>query len=143
MRDKIFVDTNILVYSRDASEKLKQPIAKKCLEKLWLEQTGVISTQVLNEYYVTVTEKIKPGMSQIDAWEDVCALMAWSPLSIDMAILHQTKIIEEKYSISWWDAMIVAAAKIGGCKAIYSEDLSNGHIILGVKIVNPFLDYKN
>ena len=139
MSDKIFVDTNILVYSRDASEKMKQPIAIKCLEKLWQTQTGVISTQVLNEYYVTVTKKIKPGMSQKDAWEDICALMAWGPLPIDMSILHQAKLIEEKYSISWWDSMIVAAAKIGGCKTIYSEDLSNGQIFVGVKIVNPFL----
>lgn len=143
MSDKIFVDTNILVYSRDASEKLKQPIARKCLEKLWRDQTGVISTQVLNEYYVTVTKKLKPGLTQKDAWEDVCALMAWDPLSIDMPVLHQTKIMEEKYSISWRDSMIVAAAKIGGCKIIYSEDLSDGQIIEGVKIVNPFLDLNN
>jgi predicted nucleic acid-binding protein len=140
MSDKIFVNTNILIYCRDASEKLKQPVAKKCIEKLWFDHTGVISTQVLNEYYVTVTKKLKPGMTQKDAWDDVCALMAWSPLSIDLAILHLAKIIEEKYSISWWDSMIVAAAKIGGCKTIYSEGLSNGQMIAGVKIVNPFLD---
>ena len=140
MSDKIFVDTNILVYSRDASEKQKQPIAKKCLEKLWHDQTGVISTQVLNEYYVTVTKKIKPGMLQKDAWEDVCALMVWGPLEIDTAVLHQAKLIEEKYFLSWWDSLIIATAKIGGCKLIYSEDLSNKQIIAGVKIVNPFLD---
>ena len=140
MSDKIFVDTNILIYCRDASEKLKQLVAKKCIEKLWFDHSGVISTQVLNEYYVTVTKKLKPGMTQKDAWDDVCALMAWSPLSIDLAILHLAKIIEEKYSISWWDSMIVAAAKIGGCKTIYSEALSNGQMVAGVKIVNPFLD---
>ena len=84
-------------------------------------------------------KKIKPGMSQKDAWEDVCALMAWAPISIDTAILHQAKLIEEKYLISWWDSMIIAAAKKGGCKTIYSEDLSNGQIIAGVQIVNPFL----
>lgn len=139
MSDKIFVDTNIIVYSRDASEKLKQPIAREYLEKLWRDQTGVISIQVLNEYYVTVTKKLKPGLSQKDAWEDICALMAWVPLPIDMTVLHQAKLIEEKYIISWWDSMIVAAAKIGGCKTIYSEDLSNGQIIEGIKIVNPFL----
>lgn len=140
MNDKIFVDTNIFVYSRDASEKLKQPHAIKCLEKLWREQTGVISTQVLNEYYVTVTNKLKPGMTQKDAWEDVCALMAWAPVPIDISVLHQAKLIEEKYCVSWWDAMIIAAAKIGGCKIIYSEDLANGQTVAGVKIVNPFLN---
>lgn len=140
MSDKIFVDTNIFVYSRDASEKLKQPLAIKCLENLWREQTGVISTQVLNEYYVTVTNKLKPGMTQKDAWDDVCALMAWEPVPIDLSVLHQAKLIEEKYCVSWWDAMIIAAAKIGGCKIIYSEDLANGQTVAGVKIVNPFLN---
>ncbi len=139
MSDKIFVDTNIIVYSRDASEKLKEPIARTYLEKLWRDQSGVISTQVLDEYYVIVTKKLKPGLSQKVAWEDICALMAWGPLPIDMAVLHQAKLIEEKYTISWWDSMIVAAAKIVGCKTIYSEDLSNGQIIEGIKIVNPFL----
>lgn len=75
MSDKIFVDTKIIVYNRD--------------------QTGIISTQVLNEYYVIVTKKLKPGMSQEDAREDICALMVCGPLPIDMAILNQAKLIEE------------------------------------------------
>lgn len=137
MRDEVFVDTNILVYSRDASEADKQPRALACLETLWREQRGHISAQVLNEYYVTVTRKLDPGMSADDAWEDVCALMAWDPVAVDDGLLRRARDIEQAHSISWWDALIVAAAVVAGCDVIYSEDLADGQVYAGVRVQNP------
>jgi len=139
MSARVFVDTNILVYSRDASEVEKQPRAIACLEKLWRERRGRISTQVLNEYYVTVTRKLAPGMPADDAWEDVCALMAWAPAPIDEELLRRAREIERKHSISWWDALIVAAAVVCGCDVIYSEDLGDGQVYAGIRVENPLL----
>ena len=80
MNDNIFVDTNILLYARDASETEKQKIAAEKLDRLWDQQNGRLSTQVLNEYFVKVTRKLKPGLSPEEAWDDVEALNAWDPL---------------------------------------------------------------
>ncbi len=137
MSGRVFVDTNILVYCRDASETKKQPRAAACVEKLWREQCGRISTQVLNEYYVTVTRKLDPGMSPKMAWKDVYALMAWEPAPIDSSLLQRARDVEIRFSISWWDALIIAAAVATECKIIYSEDLSEGQVYAGVKVENP------
>jgi len=139
MSDRVFVDTNILVYSRDASETDKQPRALACLEVLWREQRGHISAQVLNEYYVTVTRKLAPGMSADAAWEDVCALMAWDPVAVDDGLLRRARDIEQAHSVSWWDALIVAAAVVAGCDVIYSEDLGDGQVYAGVRVQNPLI----
>jgi len=137
MSDRVFVDTNILIYSRDASEVDKRPRALACLETLWREQRGHVSAQVLNEYYVTVTRKLTPGMSTDDAWADVSALMAWDPVPIDDGLLHRARDIERAHSISWWDALIVAAAVVAQCDVIYSEDLADGQTYAGVRVQNP------
>jgi len=83
-----FVDTNILVYSRDSSEPEKQIKAKQWLTELWKQESGRISTQVMNEYYVTVTQKLKPGLSKEQARSDLRALAVWQPLEVS------TKLIE-------------------------------------------------
>ena len=83
MSDNIFVDTNILVYSRDSSEAAKQARASEVLSALWKTETGRISVQVCNEYYVTVTQRLDPGLSENEAWTDIEALLAWQPLPLD------------------------------------------------------------
>ncbi|MHC4886224.1 MAG: PIN domain-containing protein [Planctomycetota bacterium] len=138
MSARVFVDTNILVYRQDSTEVVKQPIAESCLEQLWREKTGRISVQVLNEYFVTVTRKLSPGLSSEEAWSDVCALMAWEPVDMTVDLLKMAKRVQEVHSISWWDALIVAAAQKAKCDIIYSEDLSAGQIYAGVLVVNPF-----
>jgi len=87
MKDNCFVDTNILVYFRDASEPEKQKISGEWLKVLWENQTGRISVQILNEYYVTVNRKLKPGMPKSDARLDINNLMAWHPVTVDLSII--------------------------------------------------------
>ena len=138
MSDNTFVDTNVLVYARDASEPEKQQAAIMWLQDIWHNRTGRISTQVCNEYYVTVTQKLEPGLSRKEAWEDICALESWRPVSIDMKCLYNAKDIQDKTEISWWDALIISAAYSAECNRIISEDLNAGQIVSGIEIVNPF-----
>lgn len=71
MEDRVFIDTNVLVYSRDRGARKKQKQAEELIRNCWESRTGVVSTQVLNEYFVTVTRKLKPGLSAEKAWKDV------------------------------------------------------------------------
>ena len=115
MSGEVFVDTNVLVYCRDASEPHRQPVAQAWVERLWRERRGRISTQVISEYYVTVTRKLTPGLSPDAARRELRLLLAWRPLSINTALIEEAWRIEERFRLSWWDAMIVAAARQSGC----------------------------
>ena len=134
----VFVDTNILLYARDAREPVKQPHAAQWLDHLWREQLGRTSTQVLSEYYVNLTRKLKPGLSPAEAWDDVQALFAWNPQSIDADLLSRARQVELRYRLSWWDSLIVAAAQAQGCSVLLTEDLSNSAVYGGVTVRNPF-----
>ena len=141
MNDRVFVDANILVYSRDMSEGEKQRIAATTLRELWTNRTGQTSIQVCNEYFVTVTTKLVPGISEEDAWDDVKALFAWNPVPIDVRCLKKSREIQARYRISWWDSLIIAAAHIAGCAAVLSEDLNSDQVYDGIQVSNPFVGY--
>lgn len=138
MNAPVFVDTNILVYARDASEPAKQEIAARWLSDAWQARTGRISTQVLSEYYVTVTRKLRPGLPAVDAWDDVAAFMAWRPQALDVGVLERGREVESRYRLGWWDSLIVAAAQIQGCALLLSEDLQDGAQYGTVAVRNPF-----
>ena len=138
MRGSYFVDTNVLVYSRDSSEKKKQPLALAWLEFLWQERCGKLSTQVLNEYYVTVTRKLKPGLCPAEAREDVQDLFAWHPIQTSPKMIESAWSIGDRFQFSHWDSLIVAAAQIGGCDKLITEDLQDGQNIDGLHVLDPF-----
>lgn len=138
MTAAVFVDTNVLVYARDLDEPVKQPAAARWIERLWMEQAGRTSIQVLNEFYVTVTRKLRPGMAPEDAWADVHALLAWDPQPIDRELVLRAREVERRHRLSWWDAMIVAAAQLQGCTLLLTEDLQDGWHCDGVTVCNPF-----
>jgi len=133
-----FVDTNVLVYARDASETVKQPLAQAWLRHLWQSRTGRLSTQVLSEYYVTVTRKLSRPIIAEEAWDDVRCYLAWAPLAIDAAVLVQGRGIQARHGLSWWDSLIVAAAVVSGASVLLTEDLQDGSSLDGVRIANPF-----
>jgi predicted nucleic acid-binding protein len=134
-----FVDTNLLVYARDASESAKQPLAEAWLKHLWATRTGRLSTQVLGEYFVTVTNKLKPGLPPDEAWDDVERLLVWKPQPLDVALLRKGRSLQARFGFSWWDALIVGAAHVSGCRFLLTEDLQDGQDLEGVTVVNPFL----
>ena len=138
MSGNIFVDTNILVYSRDLSEPIKQAAALDRLTALWQTENGKISTQVCNEYYTTVTQKLNPGLSKDEAWQDIEALFAWEPLAVDKKVLVKAKECQLRYKLSWWDSLIISAAYYSNCSTILSEDLNNGQKYFDIAVENPF-----
>jgi predicted nucleic acid-binding protein len=138
MTAPVFVDTNVLVYARDASEPVKQPLAAQWIAHLWKEQRGRTSMQVLNEYYVTTTRKLSPGLQPDEAWDDVQALLAWEPHAINRELLERAREVERRYRLSWWDAMVVGAAQLQSCSILLTEDLQNGMVFNGVTVRNPF-----
>jgi predicted nucleic acid-binding protein len=139
MADRVFVDTNILVYTRDASELVKQKQASAWMKNLWNLGAGCLSFQVLQEFYVTVTEKLKPGLDPSVARSDVRALTAWHPISVDTRVVEGAWSIQDRYFLSWWDALIVSAAQVGNCRYLLTEDLQEGQVFGTVEVINPFL----
>jgi predicted nucleic acid-binding protein len=138
MTARIFVDTNVFVYAKQAAETTKQPLAASWLERLWEEQSGRTSVQVLNEYYTTMTRKIKPPLPAADAWDDVKSLLVWNPQPVDLELLHRGRDIEQRYRMSWWDSLIVAAAQLQNCCLLLTEDLQDRAVYGGVTVRNPF-----
>lgn len=138
MSGKRFLDTNILLYARDSSETVKQPVAEALIRELWLTKRGCISVQVLNEYYVNVTQKLKPGLTKAEAWSDLEALRAWEPIPVGFSLLALGYQLQCRYELSWWDSLIVAAAVESNCKEILSEDLAAGQVFAGIPVTNPF-----
>ena len=134
----VFVDANVLVYARDANEPVKQPRAAEWIARLWSEQSGRTSMQVLSEYYVTVTRKFKPAMTNDAAWTDMQSYIAWRPQAIDAALMRRAREIEKCHRLSWGDCMVVAAAQLQDCAVLLTEDLDDGATFGGVTIRSPF-----
>ena len=105
---------------------------------LWESRAGRVSTQVLHEYYVTVTSKLSPGLPHEDAREDVLALAAWHPIVPDMALLTAAWSVQDRWGFSFWDSLIIAAASAAACDVILTEDLSPGQQLGDLRVVNPF-----
>ena len=134
----VFVDTNVLVYARSANEPHKQGVATEWIERLWQEQRGRVSMQVLSEYYVTLTRKIRPARPPEDAWDDVQDLLKWNPQATDSELLQRAHEIEQRYHLSWWDSLIVGAAQLQDCALLLTEDLQHGAIYGRITVRNPF-----
>lgn len=140
MTGNIFVDTNVLVYARDAAHPEKHGAALRWVDVLWREHTGRTSMQVLSELYVTLTRKLKPGMRPDEAWDDIEALLAWDPLTVDRELLVRAREVEVRYRLAWWDSMIVAAAQLQDCRTLLTEDLQDGMCFGSVTVRSPFVD---
>ena len=133
-----FVDSNILVYAYDESERDRQTAAVALVEGLGTSRGGVVSIQVLQEFYVNVVGKIPKRFTPSEARERLRLLARWpvhSPVAAD--VLAATALAEEN-RISFWDAMIVRSASEMRCDVLWSEDLNDGQTISGVRIQNPF-----
>ena len=134
-----FLDTNILVYAYDKSAGAKYGAAQNIVLELWDSGLGVISTQVLQEFFVITTEKIPKPLKVEKAKEIVQDLMKWTVIVNDNDAILESIKIHQQYKYSFWDSMIIQAAVKGGAKTLVSEDLSAGQIIRDVEIKNPFL----
>lgn len=133
-----FVDTNVLAYAHDASEQRRQPIAASLISDLWRSREGVLSTQVLTEFYVVATRKFRPPLSRRETRGLVDAYSAWRVVHVDPALIVAASALEEQHSLSFWDALIVEAARRSGAGRLLSEDLRHGRRIAGLVVENPF-----
>jgi predicted nucleic acid-binding protein len=137
-RERQFVDTNVLVYAHDSSAGNKNIVAKTLVSNLWQLETGCTSIQVLQEFYITVTKKVKKPVRPEVAQKIISDLSKWvihSPSSRD--ILDSIDI-QQRYNISFWDSLIICSAQKLGCSVIWSEDLNHGQSYGEVIVKNPF-----
>ena len=135
---KTFVDSNVLIYAHDADAGSKQRIAADRLRKLWESGAGLLSTQVLQEFYVNVTRRIASPLAASAAREVVRDYAAWIESSVTAATIVRASEISEVWRVSFWDAMILAAGEQSGAEQLLTEDLNAGEKIAGIEIVNPF-----
>lgn len=136
MSARVFLDTNILVYSDDLDAGAKRNRARAIIEEAISKRTAVISTQVLQEFFVISTRKL--GVDAAIARRKVVLLTSLDVVEVNVAMVLGAIDLHRLHQISLWDAMIIRAAAIAGCKRVLTEDLNHGQIIDGVRIEDPF-----
>ena len=136
--DKIFLDTNVLVYAYDISSGKKHDTARNIVTDLWNSRTGVLSVQVLQEFFVSITKKIPNPLNIKTASDIIRDFLLWDTIDNDGELLLAAMDIQTRYLYSFWDSLIIAAAVKSGASVLLTEDLKNGQIIDGVMIKNPF-----
>jgi predicted nucleic acid-binding protein len=138
MSDRTFVDTNVLIYAHDVDAGRKHDIAQDLLRTLWVDRAGMLSTQVLQEFYVNATRKIRKPLAKPEARSVVDTYAAWCVDGIGTADIVAAFRIEDQARIGFWDALIVAVAARSGARRVVSEDLNAGQAIAGITVENPF-----
>ena len=136
MNDRVFVDTNVFVYADDDSAKTKRTRARELLSELIRNGRAVVSTQIMQEYYVAAIRKL--GLPADKARSRVERLNRLHTVVIRPAIILGAIDLHRLHSLSFWDALVVRSASIAGCTRVLSEDLGHGQLIDGVRIENPF-----
>jgi predicted nucleic acid-binding protein len=135
--ERTFLDTNVLVYLFDHSEPDKELCARDILEQAEPGEL-VLSTQVLGEFYVVVTRKLKRPLDAARAAQAVDWLSLLEVIAPDPALVKAAIQISRSSRLSYWDGLIVASAAAGGCERLLTEDLNDGQVIGSVRIENPF-----
>jgi len=138
MKGAEFFDTNILVYAYDSHFPDKQQKAQNIILSAVREGNGVLSNQVLGEFFMVVTKKINQPLSVRDARDIIKYMGRMKVQEIDVLIVERALDTLELYNISYWDSLIIAAAERARCNRILSEDLNAGQIYHGIEIANPF-----
>jgi len=137
--DKVFLDTNILVYAYDLSSGRKHDIARNIVADLWNLRTGALSIQVLQELFINVTKKIPNPLDIKTARDIVRDFLLWEVADNDGDLMLAAMDVQIKYHYAFWDSLIIAAAIKSGASILLTEDLNNGQIIEDVVIKNPFV----
>jgi predicted nucleic acid-binding protein len=136
---RAFFDTNVLVYLFDNDAAEKQERARELLARQAGSGQVLLSTQVLQEFFVAVTRKLSRPLPVDDAAQAIRRLAAFQVVQADTGMILEAIAVSKRFGISFWDALIVQAARQGGAEILYSEDLQHNQDVVGVRIVNPFL----
>jgi predicted nucleic acid-binding protein len=139
MSGKYFIDTNIIVYSHDDAYPEKKEKAQALIFTGLREKSGVISAQVLSEFFVTITKKVEMPYSVPAARHELMLLSHLEIVELDHDLVIRAARLHETLTVSYWDGLILAAAERADCDVLYSEDLSHGQTYAGIRCMNPFL----
>jgi predicted nucleic acid-binding protein len=139
MTDRVFLDTNVLIYAHDLDAGMKHDRAVFIISRLWEKQNGIISVQVLQEFYVNVTRRISRPLTPASTRGILKNYLAWHVELNDPSTIFIASEIGERNLLSFWDTLIVASASRAGADRILSEDLNHGQVIEGILIENPFV----
>ena len=140
MKERVFVDTNVLVYADDLDAGDKRERARALLAEVLREQNGVLSTQVLQEFFVVTTRKL--AVAPALARRKVELLATLDVVTIQISHILQAIDLHRLHSLSFWDGLILACAAASGCTRLWSEDMQDGAVIAGVRIENPFAEIR-
>jgi predicted nucleic acid-binding protein len=140
MSDKVFVDTNILMYAHDRSGGEKHNRAVAALQEVWGSKLGVVSTQVLHELCVNLRRKANPPLSSERTRQVLQNYLSWEVFVLKPESVLQAMDIENQYKVSFWDALIIYSAEACGASVLYSEDFSDGQNYGSVRVQNPLLN---
>ena len=132
----VFLDTNIIVYANDLADPAKQDVALGLVSDHLRAGTGVISTQVIQEYAVTAVQKLRQALPVVT--HQIHLLEFFHIVTMQPRLIRRALEIRQLYSLSFWDSQIIAAAESAGCDQILSEDLNPGQFYCGMRLVNPF-----
>lgn len=136
MKERVFFDTNVLLYADDADAGARRHIAQQHLEGALRDGTAVLSTQVLQEYFVVSTRKL--GVPAEMARQKIELLATMDLIHVGLELILGAIDLHRLHGISFWDALIVKAASAAGCRRLLSEDLHHGQKLDGVLVENPF-----
>lgn len=139
MPDLVFVDSNILVYAHDRSNPAKQAKAREAVRQCWTEWNGCLSLQVLQEFYASVTRKVRHPLPKKLARDLIATYAVWRLAFLTPDHVIAASRLEERYRLQFWDALIISAAQHLSAGTILSEDLQHGAEIEGISIRNPLL----
>ena len=135
---EVFVDTNVLLYGVDDLYPAKRDQARAWLAVCWERRCGRLSTQVLNEFYSNVRKKFRSALPEGDARAEVRHYQNWRPWVIDQPTVETAWAAESRFQISYWDALMVAAAQHQGCHILLTEDLQHLQQFDNLRVINPF-----
>ncbi len=138
MTGPFFVDTNVLVYSDDARDAAKQAKAREVLRRVVRDRSGKLSLQVLQEFFAAATQKL--GLSAVDARRRVEIFSRMDVVRIDVDDVLAAIDLHRLHELSIWDALVVRAALLSGCRTLYTEDMQDGRRFESLQVVNPFRD---
>ena len=137
MSDRVFLDTNIFIYAQDAGSPDKQRKSREMIARLADSGDGVISTQVMQEFFVAATRRL--GVDPLVAKGVLKTFSVFDIVQVSAALIHEAVDCSILNQLSFWDSLILAAAASAGCSTVFSEDLASGQAILGVRVQNPLV----
>jgi len=140
MTGRAFLDTNVIVYAVDGADAAKNRQARELLHQCILNEDGVVSGQVLSEFFTVATRRLDVPLSADEAHEVVDQVGVLPVVVVDLSLVKRAIALHKRYQVTYWDSLIIAAAERAKCDRILSEDFNPGQEYVGIVAENPFAD---